>query len=354
VAAGSSTPAGLTTSEEGTAATATADTAASTYIAEAVSVYDDESRALVVLDDGRVLAAGYTSNTNDTDFVLLRYSAVAVDTLADAASRAAGDVANTNYLIRTTPITNISRNSAMSGGSIAEKSTGTSSTLTVTARGVCYGTARHPVYRLATATTTGSTTATTTTTGTTTDTTAILPAVSKDTAYNYETVLSGQTSDGTGVGSFGSNIVKITPNTVYYVRAYGVLSDNTVIYGNELSFETSDACFIATAAYGSLLDNHVILLRNFRDRFLKTNYLGRTFINVYYKFSPEIAKTIEHSEGLKQLVRFCLWPWVAFSYIMLHCAGLVKITMVLLGALMGGGALYRITIKRNVRKYYDR
>ena len=352
------------TSEEGSAASdgtetssAAADTSPATasYLSESVSTYDDESHALAVLADGRVLAAGYASNGDDTDFALLQFSTVAVETLADSVT-GAGGISSGNYYISTTPVTSVSRNSAMSGGSITERITekdcetyceaicdtddtacydscytGCYAAPTVTARGVCYGTARHPVYREATDTTTPASTSD----GTTGDT-SILPPASKDTSYNYKTVLHGQTSDGTGVGAYGSNIIEITPNTVYYVRAYAVLSDDTVIYGNELSFETNDACFIATAAYGSLLDRHVVLLRNFRDAYLKGNSLGRILIAAYYRVSPDIAETIRHNDFLKQVVRICLWPWVAFSFIMLHLAAVLKSFLLLLGLITGG------------------
>jgi hypothetical protein len=43
-------------------------------------------------------------------------------------------------------------------------------------------------------------------------------------------------------------------------------------------------CFIATAAYGSLVEPHVKILRDFRDRFLKTNIAGKSFVN------PIVAK----------------------------------------------------------------
>jgi uncharacterized delta-60 repeat protein len=316
------------------------DEAIATYIADTVSLYDDAGRALAVLPDGKVLAAGYSSNGDDNDFVLLQYSAVAMSALAESTALTAGGVSSTYYHIATTPITNIGRNSAISGGEIVQIAGGSASTIpTVTERGVCYGTARHPVYRPA------ETTDTTDTTDDSTD--SILPPVTKENSFNYKTVLYGQTSDGSGVGTFGSNIVEITPNTRYYVRAYAVLSDETVIYGNELSFETSDACFIATAAYGSVLDAHVVVLRNFRDRYLRGNGLGQALIDRYYQFSPMIAEVIEGNDVLKQVVRVCLWPWVAFSYLMLEFAIWVKITLMLLAALICGVAVY--SLKSNVK-----
>ena len=45
------------------------------------------------------------------------------------------------------------------------------------------------------------------------------------------------TSEDTGIGSFSSTLEGLTPNTVYYVRAYAV-SDDGLVYGNEVSFTT--------------------------------------------------------------------------------------------------------------------
>ena len=46
------------------------------------------------------------------------------------------------------------------------------------------------------------------------------------------------TSDGTGTGSFTSNITNLTPGTKYYIRAYATNSAGTA-YGNEVSFTTT-------------------------------------------------------------------------------------------------------------------
>ncbi len=69
-------------------------------------------------------------------------------------------------------------------------------------------------------------------------------------------------------------------------------------------------CFIATAAYGSYLDPHVQVLRDFRDRRLLTSGPGRAFVRLYYDYSPPVAAWIEGREGLRTATRILLTPVV--------------------------------------------
>ncbi len=71
-------------------------------------------------------------------------------------------------------------------------------------------------------------------------------------------------------------------------------------------------CFIATAAYGSALHPYVEALRNFRDKHLLTNFFGRSFVNLYYKFSPPVADVIRDNKALKAVTRAALMPVIMF------------------------------------------
>ena len=58
------------------------------------------------------------------------------------------------------------------------------------------------------------------------------------TKVNPTTIADTYTNDGSGLGSFSSNMIRLTPATTYYIRAYATNSIGTA-YGNEVSFTTS-------------------------------------------------------------------------------------------------------------------
>ena len=99
-------------------------------------------------------------------------------------------------VVATLAITEITETSAIAGGEIASDGGAE-----VTARGVCWSINQNP------------------------------------------TIENDKTVDGSGVGSFTSNITGLTQNTTYYVRAYATNSEGTS-YGEEVSFTTLEEVVI--------------------------------------------------------------------------------------------------------------
>jgi hypothetical protein len=84
-----------------------------------------------------------------------------------------------------------------------------------------------------------------------------------------------------------------------------------------LSFTTAprdvgevDACFIATAAYGSVMASDVELLRHFRDSLLRKTVLGELAVETYYTFGPAISGVVGESDLLRATARDLLRPIV--------------------------------------------
>ena len=114
--------------------------------------------------------------------------------------------------LTTADVSSISYTTAVSGGNISDDGDGS-----ITALGVCFATTSSP------------------------------------------TTSDNKTSNGTGKGSFVSNLTGLLPGTTYYVRAYATNSAGTA-YGNEVSFTTTPVqlATLSTAAITSVLSNSAV------------------------------------------------------------------------------------------------
>lgn len=65
-------------------------------------------------------------------------------------------------------------------------------------------------------------------------------------------------------------------------------------------------CYIATVCYSNPNSNKVIAFRRYRDTVLKRYWLGRKFIDLYYKYSPLISEKLYGKSYLRASIRLVL------------------------------------------------
>lgn len=109
----------------------------------------------------------------------------------------------------------------------------------------------------------------------------------------------------------------LQPRTNYHLglRAYddcGNLGDIAAVHALTPQREPGrvDACFVATAAYGSMLATEVTMLRAFRDQVLRKTAVGELLVEGYYTFGPALAQLIAPSDTARRAVRAGLTPIV--------------------------------------------
>ena len=175
---------------------------------------------------------------------------------------------------------------------------------------------------------------------------------------NFEAILAGQyrldiSSSGCGyVNTPGEGIYAYDEGTVVELVANPVGDNSFVKWTGDVSTiaDVKDAttnitmhgdysitatflcegrlCFIATAAYGTPMAKEIEILREFRDKYLMINPVGKGLVEFYYKVSPPIAEFITGHPSLKPIVRAGLVPAVAMSAVAVDTTPTQKVAII--------------------------
>ncbi|MDA8180055.1 MAG: hypothetical protein M0T69_11070, partial [Deltaproteobacteria bacterium] len=101
-------------------------------------------------------------------------------------------------------------------------------------------------------------------------------------------------------------------------------------------------CFIATAAYGSVMAPEVRTLRAFRDRVLLAAPFGDAVVGLYYRMSPPLADFIGRRPALKFAARCLIAPIAMVASVAVGTsAGEKAVILLLFFGIPAGGLLLR-------------
>lgn len=151
-------------------------------------------------------------------------------------------------------------------------------------------------------------------------------AVTTADAFQRVPIVSGGTIDDSSFVDGLTNEIKYcfkigsedSTGNIDYISSADPVAKACVIPSEVVGLLSDKKCFIATAAFGSPLDEHVNRLREFRNQFMVSNWLGRKLVKGYYKVSPPIAAWIAKHEWARASVRTALWPILGWATLSLH------------------------------------
>ncbi len=84
------------------------------------------------------------------------------------------------------------------------------------------------------------------------------------------------------------------------------ISEDIDLVQSSLNETKNTGCFIATMAYGDYHHPKVMILRDFRDRYLQRFLIGRLFISGYYFLSPKVVNVCKNNKLIIKASQACL------------------------------------------------
>lgn len=109
---------------------------------------------------------------------------------------------------------------------------------------------------------------------------------------------------------------------------------------------TGTGCFISVMACGSGLEKYMDTLRKFRDVLLGKSKPGKKVVELYYQYSPALARLISRHEVLREFARAGLVPLVGIAYMALHTSPAARAFLL---ALMVAWMTARWILRRKAR-----
>ena len=138
---------------------------------------------------------------------------------------------------------------------------------------------------------------------------------------------------------------------LHYSKKFLKVDEEDGIYDFVKDIDTDIGCFIATVAYGSPMEPHVKILREFRDRFLIVNTAGKRFVGFYYSYSPPIADFIAENKSLRAFARVILLPFVGVSWLAMNIDLIPTLVLMLMLLTLMSATTIVIFRKRGLRRH---